>query len=110
MKHAEYTERCLQLAEPALDDEDLDVRRAVSFAIRMGARGEPEAVAAFIERQAHRTDAASIWVLCDAIRSMTKTLLPHFKDLLPVYEKWQMSVDARSQRSVASAIRVLESV
>jgi 3-methyladenine DNA glycosylase AlkD len=110
MKHPEYTERCLRLVEPALGDEDVDVRRAVSFAIRMGARGELEAVVSFIGRQAHRTDAASIWVLCDAMRSMTKKLLPHFKDLLPVYEEWQTSVDARSQRSVASAIRLLKSV
>jgi 3-methyladenine DNA glycosylase AlkD len=109
MKQPEYTETCLSMVEPALDDEDLDVRRAVSFAIRMGARGEPGAVATFIERQAHRTDPASIWVLCDAMRSMTKTFLPHFKGLLPVYEKWQSSVDARSQRSVASAIKILRS-
>jgi hypothetical protein len=54
--------------------------------------------------------AASIWVLCDAMRSMTKKFLPHFKRLLPVYESWVDAVDARSQRSVASAIKVLESV
>lgn len=110
MKQPEYTERCLRMVERALGDEDVDVRRAVSFAVRMGARGDPEVVAVFIERQADRTDAASIWVLCDAIRSMTKKFLPHFKRLLPLYQNWLDSVDARSQRSVASAIRVLESV
>jgi 3-methyladenine DNA glycosylase AlkD len=110
MKHPELTETCLSMVEPALDDEDLDVRRAVSFAIRMGARGEPDAVVTFIERQAHRTDPASIWVLCDAMRSMTKKLLPHFESLLPIYENWQSSVDAKSQRSVASAIKTLRSV
>jgi 3-methyladenine DNA glycosylase AlkD len=110
MKHPEHTATCLNMVEPALDDEDLDVRRAVSFAIRMGARGEPAVVAVFIAKQAHRTDPASIWVLCDAIRSMTKKFLPHFKDLLPIYENWQSSVDAKSQRSVASAIEILRSV
>jgi 3-methyladenine DNA glycosylase AlkD len=110
MKRPEYTGRCLHMVEPALGDEDVDVRRAVSFAVRMGARGDPEAVADFIEGQAYRTDAASIWVLCDAMRSMTKKFLPHFKRLLPMYESWLGRVDAKSQRSVASAIKVLESV
>jgi 3-methyladenine DNA glycosylase AlkD len=110
MKYPELTATCLNMVEPALDDEDLDVRRAVSFAIRMGARGEPAVVAVFIAKQAHRTDPASIWVLCDAIRSMTKKFLPHFKDLLPMYENWQSSVDSKSQRSVASAIEILRSV
>jgi 3-methyladenine DNA glycosylase AlkD len=109
MKRPEYTTTCLQMVEPALGDEDQDVRRAVSFAIRMGARGEPGAVVAFIKDQAHRTDAASIWVLCDAMRSMTRKSLPLFKELLPVYENWLAEVDAKSQRSVASAISVLRS-
>jgi 3-methyladenine DNA glycosylase AlkD len=110
MKRPEYTEICLGLVEPALGDDDLDVRRAVSFAIRMGARGEPEAVVGFIKRQGHRTDAASIWVLCDAMRSMTKKLLPQFKELLPLYEHWLELVETKSQRSVASAIKALRSV
>ena len=110
MKRPEYTEICLGLVEPALGDDDLDVRRAVSFAVRMGARGEPEAVVGFIKRQAHRTDAASIWVLCDAMRSMTKKLLPQFKELLPLYEHWLELVETKSQRSVASAIKALRSV
>jgi len=109
MKLSECTETCLSMVEPALGDDDPDVRRAVSFAIRMGARGEPEAVVDFIKRQAHRTDAASIWVLCDAMRSMTKTLLPHFKQLVPLYERWLELVDAKSKKSVASAIKALRS-
>lgn len=107
MKHPEYTETCLRMVEPVLDDEDVDVRRAVSFAIRLSARGDPHVAAVFIERQAHRTDPASIWLLCDAIRSMTRKLLPHFRALLPIYENWLSSVDAKSQRSVASAVKIL---
>jgi 3-methyladenine DNA glycosylase AlkD len=110
MKQPAYTERCLCMVEPALGENDIDVRRALSFAIRMGARGDPKAVSAFIERQAHRTDPASIWVLCDVIRSMTKKFLPYFGDLLPLYENWLTTVDAKSQRSVASAIKALCSV
>jgi 3-methyladenine DNA glycosylase AlkD len=110
MKRPEHTDTCLRLVEPALGDDDLDVRRAVSFAIRMGARGQPEAVVDFIKSQAHRTDAASIWVLCDAMRSMTKKLLPQFKQLLPLYEHWLKLVDTKSQKSVASAIKTLRSV
>jgi 3-methyladenine DNA glycosylase AlkD len=109
MKHPSYTERCLFMVEAALGDDDLDVRRALSFAIRACARGDTEAVKAFIERQAYRTDPASIWVLCDVIRSMTKKLLPQFKDLLPMYENWLETVDGKSQRSVVSAINVLRS-
>jgi 3-methyladenine DNA glycosylase AlkD len=110
MKRPEYTETCLRLVEPALGDDDLDVRRALSFALRMGARGEPEAVVDFIMRQAHRTDAASIWVLCDVMRSMTKELLPRFKELLPLYEHWLELVETKSRKSVASAIKALRSV
>jgi len=108
MKHPGYTETCLNMVEPALGDPDRNVQRAVSFAVRLAARGDPRAVHKFIERQSHRTDAASLWVLCDAMRSMTKKLLPEFKGLLPLYRNWQTRVDARSQRSVAGAIRVLE--
>jgi 3-methyladenine DNA glycosylase AlkD len=109
MKRPEYTATCLDMVEPALGDEDQDVRRAVSFAIRMGARGESGAVVDFIKNQAHRTDAASIWVLCDAMRSMTKKSLPLFRELLPVYENWLNAVDPKSQRSVDSAINALRS-
>jgi 3-methyladenine DNA glycosylase AlkD len=108
MKQPEYTSACLGMAEPLLGDGDPDVRRAVSFAVRMAARGDPTCVVDFIERQSHRTDPDSIWVLCDAVRSMTKKLLPEFKVLLPVYQNWLAQVDARSQKSVASAIRILE--
>ena len=109
MKHPSYTERCLLMVEAALGDDDLDVRRPLSFAIRASAKGDTDAVKAFIERQAPRTDPASIWVLCDVIRSMTKKFLPQFKDLLPMYENWLATVDGKSQRSVASAINVLRS-
>lgn len=108
MKHPRLTETCLDMVEPALGDEDRDVQRAVSFAVRLAARGDLGAVNDFIARQSNRTDAASIWVLCDAMRSMTKKLLPEFKGLLPTYEKWLTLVDARSQKSVAGAIRVLD--
>jgi 3-methyladenine DNA glycosylase AlkD len=108
MKHPQYTEKCLGMVEPVLGDGDQDVRRAVSFAVRMGARGNPSAVATFIEEQAHRTDQNSIWVLCDAMRSMTKKPLPEFKSLLPVYENWLAYAPPQSERSLASAIKVLK--
>jgi hypothetical protein len=107
MKQPAYTERCLHTVEPALGDDDLDGRRALSFAIGMRARGDPKVVSAFIERQADHTDPATIWALCDVIRSRTEKFLPHFRDLLPRYEKWLTMMDARSQRIVVSAIKVL---
>jgi 3-methyladenine DNA glycosylase AlkD len=38
MKRAEYTARCVELVAPALGDSDTDVKRALSFALRRGAR------------------------------------------------------------------------
>lgn len=110
MKHPQYTEKCLGMIEPVLEDGDQDVRRAVSFTVRAAARGDPRAVATFIEGQAHRTDQESIWVLCDAMRSMTKKLLPEFKSLLAVYENWLTYAPPQSERSLASAIKVLKGV
>lgn len=108
MKRPEYTSACPGMVEALLGDGDPDVRRAVSFAVRMAARGDPRCVVDFVERQSDRTDPDSIWVLCDAMRSMTKKLVPQFKGLLPVYRNWLTRVDARSHKSVASAIRILE--
>jgi len=107
MKHAKYTARCLELVEPALADSDLDVKRALSFAIRVSARGQIAPVRDFILAHRAVADADSIWVLCDVIRSMTKVLLPQFADLLPVYEAWLETVDARTRRSVETAVNIL---
>ena len=107
MKRADYTARCLELVEPALGDLDLDVKRALSFAIRISARGQIGPVRDFILAHQDVADPDSIWVLCDVIRSMTKAFLPQFADLLPVYEAWLKTADARTQRSVESAINIL---
>jgi hypothetical protein len=42
------------------------------------------------------------------MRSMTRTLLPDFFDLLPIYQDWLETAEPKAQRSVAGAIRVLE--
>jgi 3-methyladenine DNA glycosylase AlkD len=108
MKRADYTRRCLEMVEPAFGDKDLDVRRALSFAIRMGARGDPGLVRDFLATQLEqRSDPASVWVLCDVIRSMTKKLLPEFRGLLPAYERLLETVEEGSRRSIESAIKVL---
>ena len=108
MKHADYTARCLELVEPALGDADLDVKRALSFAIRVSARGQVAPVRDFILAHRDVADADSIWVLCDVIRSMTKAFLLQFAGLLPVYEAWLETMDARTKRSVESAINTLK--
>jgi hypothetical protein len=112
MKHATYTGRCLALIERLLYAEDRDVQRAVSFAIRVAARGEVAPVRDFIARHAPPTDPAATWVLCDAMRSMSTKLLPAFAALLPLYKEWAAdpSLDARSRRSVESAVRKLQTV
>lgn len=107
MKRGEYTARCLEMIAPALGDPDRDVRRAVSFAIRMGARGDPAAVRTFIKKHSGSADPSVIWVMCDAMRSMTKKFLPQFKALLPVYERWLEVADAKSRRSIEGAIKAL---
>jgi 3-methyladenine DNA glycosylase AlkD len=107
MKRADRTTRCLELVEPALGDSDLDVKRALSFAIRASARGQIAPVCDFVLTHRDAADPDSIWVLCDVIRSMTKAFLPQFADLLPVYEAWLEAADARTRRSVESAIKTL---
>lgn len=107
MKRADYTARCLELVEPALGDPDPDIKRAVSFAIRASARGQVAPVRDFILAHRDTTNLNTIWVLCDIIRSMTKAFLPQFGDLLPIYEAWLETTDARIRRSVESAINTL---
>ncbi|MCL7454070.1 MAG: DNA alkylation repair protein [Anaerolineae bacterium] len=108
MERAEYTERCVELLAPALGDPDRDVKRALSFALRVSARGQVEPVKQFIRDHRDATDADRLWVLCDVARSMTTSLLPQFQDLLPIYEGWLERAEPRAQRSVEGAIRVLE--
>jgi 3-methyladenine DNA glycosylase AlkD len=110
MKQPACAARCVELLAPALGDPDNDVKRALSFGLRVTARADVNPLKAFILAQAGRTDVDSLWVLCDAIRSMTGTLLPQFVDLLPLYRAWLNTADAGARRSIEGAIRVLESV
>ena len=112
MKHPAYATRCLELTERLLFDEDVDVKKAVSFAIRLVARGAIAPVRDFLARHVPPEDPAATWVLCDAIRSMTKKLLPEFALLLPLYEQWAANpaLSARDRRSVESAAKTLRRV
>jgi 3-methyladenine DNA glycosylase AlkD len=112
MKYPPYTGRCLDLAERLLLDQEMDVKRAVSFAIRLAARGDVAVTREFLSRQVPPNDAAATWVLCDAVRSMAKKLLPAFQSLLPQYEEWAAHPDlsSRDRRSVESAVRTLRKV
>jgi hypothetical protein len=109
MKHASYTERCLALTERLLLAQDTDVRKAVSFAIRLAARGQTAPVRDFLARHVPPADPAATWVLCDAARKMSKALLPSFASLLPRYEGWAAdpALSRRDRRSVESAVRAL---
>ena len=112
MKQPEYTVRCLEMIEQLLWDNELDVKRAVSFAIRLSARGEVEPARNFLARHVPPADPAATWVLCDAIRSMAKKLLPEFVSLLPQYEQWaaDASLSSKDRRSVESAVKILQGV
>lgn len=112
MKHPSCTARCLELAERLLLDTEVDVKKAVSFAIRLAARGESAPVRDFLAHHIPPGDPAATWVLCDAIRSMTKKFLPEFVSLFPLYEQWAAdpTLSTRDRRSVQSAIKTLLSV
>lgn len=110
MKHAGYAARCVELLAPALGDADTDVKRALSFGLRITARGDLAPLKAFIRSVAasgEPLDADSLWVLCDVIRSMTPELLPRFADLLPLYQRWLETAGPQARRSVEGAVRVL---
>jgi 3-methyladenine DNA glycosylase AlkD len=109
MKHPAYTERCLALVEGLLPAQDSDVKKAVSFAIRLCARGHTGPVRDFLGQHVPPGGSAATWVLCDTVRSMTQKLLPEFTPLLPLYEEWAAdpSLAARDRRSVESAVRTL---
>ena len=112
IKHPAYATRCLELTERLLLDEDVDVKKAVSFAIRLVARGEIGPVRDFLARHVPPENPAATWVLCDAIRSMAKKLLPEFTPLLPHYEQWAAdpALSAKDRRSVESAVKTLRQV
>jgi 3-methyladenine DNA glycosylase AlkD len=112
MKHPEYTAQCLELAGILLFDEEVEVKKAVSFAIRLSVRGEVGPVRDFLEQHVPPENPAATWVLCDAIRSMAKEFLPEFTSLLAPYEKWadDPSLSAGDRRSVESAVKILREV
>lgn len=110
MKHPAYTERCLVLAGRLLLDEEGVVKKATSFAIRICARGDIDAVRKFLAQHVPPADRRSTWVLCDVIRSMTKVFLPELSELLPQYESWltDPSLSAQERRSVESAVKMIK--
>jgi hypothetical protein len=109
MKHPAYTAHCLALAERLLLDTETDVKKATSFAIRLAARGDPAPVRDMLARNVPPQDPAATWVLCDAIRSMARKLLPEFVSLLPQYQAWASDpeTDSRDRRSIESAVKIL---
>jgi 3-methyladenine DNA glycosylase AlkD len=109
MEAPDYTARCVALLTPALGDPDRDVKRALSFALRVSARGGVEPLKQFIRDHQQVTDADSLWVLSDAMRSMTRQLLPQFVDLLPLYQRWLDTAEPQARRSIEGAIRTLSS-
>ncbi len=110
LKQPAYAAHCLELTERLLLDDEVDVQKAVSFAIRLITRGEVNPVRDFLSRHVPPKDPAATWVLCDVIRSMAKKLLPEFLELLPRYEEWSAdpSLSARERRSIDSAIKTLK--
>ena len=109
MKQPGYAAHCLILLERLLHDDDVDVRKAVSFAIRLVAVADVGPVRDFLARNVPAGDPAATWVLCDAIRSMAKKYLPQLVDLLPLYEEWSAdeALSAKERRSIDSAVSTL---
>jgi hypothetical protein len=110
MVHSDYTTRCLAMVKEILFDEEMDVKRAVSFAIRLSARGEITETVKFLEQNVPPINPTATWVLCDAIRSMTKKFLPEFKSLLPNYTEWadNPNLTSKDRRSIESALKTLQ--
>ncbi len=110
MKHPAFTGRCLEYAALLLADTELDVKRAVSFAIRLCARADQDLARAFLEKHVSSADPATVWVLCDAIRSMADKIIAAFSPLLPYYQKWAEApgIGSQDRRSLESAIKVLQ--
>jgi len=110
MKHPAYTGQCLESTERLLCDPDLDVKRAVSFAIRLCAKADPKLTCAFLKKHVPASDPAAVWVLCDVIKSMDRKIVAAFASLLPRYKKWRAAPEVGSQgrRSLDSAIGVLQ--
>ncbi|MBN1537600.1 MAG: DNA alkylation repair protein [Anaerolineales bacterium] len=111
MKHPGLTASCLQLTERLLCDTDTDVRRAVSFAIRLCAKADPGLVITFMEKQLSAPPANATWVLCDVIKSLDKKLIGDFSKLIPLYEKWSSSpsISSKDLRTIESALKTLKS-
>jgi 3-methyladenine DNA glycosylase AlkD len=108
MAHPSYAARCVERLAPALGDPDTDVKRALSFGLRVTARQDVAPVKQFIRDCRGAADAHSLWVFCDVVRSLWPPLLPHFRDLLPVYQAWLQAGPAGARRSLEAAIRLLE--
>jgi 3-methyladenine DNA glycosylase AlkD len=108
-KHPALAGRCLELAERLLGEEAVDVKRAVSFALRLAGGKDLPALRKLLERQVPPRDAAATWVLCDVVRSMTGRHLSGLAPLLPRYERWakQGTLTGIERRSVESAVKVL---
>ena len=100
------------IAERLLLDTETDVKKATSFAIRLAARGDPAPVRDMLARNVPPQDPVATWVLCDAIRSMARKLLPEFAYLLPQYQAWASdpTTDSRDRRSIESAVKTLHKV
>jgi len=109
MKYGKYTAQCLELAVDLLNDDEMDVKRATSFAIRLCARGDVNEVVKFLETHVPPSNPVATWVLCDVIRSMTKKFIPGFSSLLPKFATWSAdpSLSSKDRRSVESAVKVL---
>ncbi|MGW8145183.1 MAG: DNA alkylation repair protein [Anaerolineales bacterium] len=110
LKRPDYAKQCLGLIERLLYDEDEDVKKAVSFAIRLVARGEIGPVHELLKQYVPPENPAATWVLCDVIRSMPKGFLAEVVDLLPLYEEWNASesLTTRERLSIQSAIKTLK--
>lgn len=110
MKHPALTAQCLDYAASLLLDDELDVKRAVSFDIRLCAKVDPKLVLTFLERHVPAKDPAAVWLLSDVIKSMDKKLLPIFSSLLPRYQLWRDSAEVtpRDQRTLDSVIKYLQ--
>lgn len=110
MKHPGLASQCLMMLEPRLGEREEEAYKALSFAIRVIARSDPDLVVEFLRRNVPPDNPAATWVLCDVIRNMGKAILPDFYPLWDQYQQWSLEsgLHPKDRRSVESALSILE--
>lgn len=81
---AEKTESkvCLQLLDKVMKEEDKDVKKAISWALREITKKDPEAVFNFLQKWAKTKDKNTRWIIKEGMKKLQKEKQEEIKSLL----------------------------